>query len=345
MSKKKKYIKPIIIAILCVIVTGSLCFYCYYNIAVKNAVKQDTILYIPTGATYDDVIDTLERNDMLYSMKSFERTASLLSYKERVKSGRYQLNKGASYRRVVEMLRRGDQKAVKVIFNNIRTLEQLAGKITANIEIDSISMLNTLKSDSIHKRYSLDSTTFISMFIPNTYEIYWNTPAEALVERLNREFNKFWNKERVSKLSDSGMSRTEVITLASIVYEESKMSDELSTVAGVYVNRLKIGMPLQADPTVKFAVQDFTLKRILNIHLSVDSPYNTYKYKGLPPGPICMPSIKAIDGVLDYEKHKYLYFCAAPDFSGYHKFAANLSQHNRNAREYHRKLNSLKIYK
>ncbi len=340
-TKHLKYIIPLGIGAI-ILVLFSLC---YYNFTVRNAVKQNTLLYIPTGSNYEDVIDSLKSKDILHSISFFERAATLLSYDDRIKSGRYEIKEGATYRGVIEMLRRGGQIPVRLTFNNIRTLDQLAGKITANIELDSISMLNALKSDTIQSMYHFDSTTFISMFLPNTYEVYWNTTAESLIERMNREYNKFWNDERVAKLDSIGMTKIEAITLASIVYEETKMGDELSTVAGVYVNRLNIGMPLQADPTVKFAVGDFTLKRILNIHLSVESPYNTYKYRGLPPGPVCMPSIKAIDGVLDYKRHKYLYFCAAPDFSGYHKFASNLSEHNRNAREYHRKLNSLKIYK
>lgn len=342
---KRVRVKHIIAVVVPLLLVLSFFVYQYYNLTVRDAVKRNSYLYVPTGATFDNVVDSIEEYDILHEIGSFNIVASLLSYGKSVKSGRYELKKGSSYKDVVEKLRRGDQSAVKITFNNIRTLEQLAGKITSNIELDSLSMLDVLRSDSIHYEYKLDSNTFISMFLPNTYEVYWNSSADALVERMSRESRKFWNDERELKLKECGMTKIEAITLASIVYEESKMSDEFSTVAGVYVNRLKIGMPLQADPTVKFAVGDFTLRRILNKHLKVDSPYNTYKYLGLPPGPISMPSLKAIDGVLNYGKHKYLYFCAAPDMSGYHKFAATLSQHNRNAREYHRKLNSLRIYK
>ena len=180
------------------------------------------------------------------------------------------------------------------------------------------------------------------MFIPNTYEMYWNSSADDFIRRMKKESDRFW-KSRDAKLARTGLSRDEATTLASIVYEETKRKDEMPVVAGVYINRLKRGMPLQADPTVKFAVGDFSIKRVLYAHLDVDSPYNTYKYSGLPPGPICMPSIAAIDAVLDYADHDYLYFCAKDDLSGAHNFAKTLADHNRNAAAYARALNRLKI--
>ena len=189
------------------------------------------------------------------------------------------------------------------------------------------------------EKYGFKPEEMIGMFIPNTYEVWWNITPEGLTERMKKEYDNFWNEERVAKLARTRLTQKEVTTLASIICEETRMTDEMPTMAGVYINRLRRGMLLQADPTVKFAIGDFTIRRVLNRHLEVDSPYNTYKYAGLPPSPICMPSIKGIDAVLNYKESNYLYFCAKEDFSGYHNFARTLSEHNQNARRYANALN------
>lgn len=260
-----------------------------------------------------------------------------------IKPGRYLIEPNMSVIRVARMLKLGEQTPVNVTFNNVRTIPQLAGKISEQLDIDSLELQNYIFSESSYKKYGVDSINMLSIFLPNTYELYWSTSAEGFTDRMFREYNNFWTDKRVAQLKKSGLSRREAITLASIVYEETKQRDEMPRVAGVYLNRLRIGMPLQADPTVKYALQDFTLKRILNKHLEYDSPYNTYLNRGLPPSPISMPSIAAIDGVLNAEKHSYLYFCARPTFDGYHNFATTYSQHLNNARAYTNELNRRKI--
>ncbi|MFR9533984.1 MAG: endolytic transglycosylase MltG [Rikenellaceae bacterium] len=274
---------------------------------------------------------------------AFKIYAKYLNLNSTIKPGRYSFTPGLSVIRIVRMLKLGEQEAVNVTFNNIRTLPDLAGRISSQLDVDSLQLLNYLQSDEVAKKYEFTEQTLLSMFIPNTYQFYWNTTPEKFVDRMHSEYNKFWTNDRQSKAKALNLSKLEVMTLASIIYEETKQTSEMARVAGVYVNRLRIGMPLQADPTVKYAVGDFTLKRVLNKHLEFDSPYNTYKYKGLPPSPILMPSITAIDAALSPEKHSYLYFCARPTFDGYHNFAKTLSEHNANARAYINELNRLKI--
>lgn len=303
------------------------------------AVDSDTSFTIATGSDYGVLRDSLEASGAINSMSTFELIARLRSLDSNVKPGYYTLDKGQNYMDIVLKLRAGEQTPITVTFNNIRSLEQFAGAVSKSIEADSTQLITLLRSDSVQASYGLDQRTMLAMFIPNSYEFYWNTSAESFLARMKGQYDSFWNDSRSAKLSESGLSRLEAITLASVVYEESKIVDEMPTIAGVYLNRLRIGMPLQADPTVKFAVGDPTLRRILFKHLEVDSPYNTYKYAGLPPGPIAMPSVAAIESVLNPQKHNYLYFCANADFSGRHAFARTLSEHNRNAAAYSRELN------
>lgn len=243
------------------------------------------------------------------------------------------------------MLRAGRQVPVKVQFHNIKTLEDFASAISTQIEPDSSSLINLINDDEYISEFGFNQQTIYSMFIPNTYEVYWNTKADDFIKRMYSEYNNFWNNKREAKLQDIGMTKIEVSTLASIVDEETYINDEKKTIAGVYINRLNKGIRLQADPTVKFAVGDRAIKRVLTKHLEINSPYNTYKHAGLPPGPINIPSISGIDAVLNYEKHSYYYFCARADFSGYHHFSKTLTQHLRYAREYQRLLNKNRVWK
>ena len=303
-----------------------------------RAIDSDAVLLVPTGSDFATLIDSLESKNVLHNPKRFERWACSRGLDSSINPGRYQLKAGTSYASLINVLKSGRQTPVRVTFNNLRTPERLAGVLARKLEPDSLTWIKALTSDSLAKPYGLTSQTLFTLFIPNTYEFYWNTTPEAFLQRMKKESDRFW-ASRESKLARCGLSREEIYTLASIVYEETKRVAEMPRVAGVYLNRLRIGMALQADPTVKYAVKDFTLRRILHSHLEVDSPYNTYKYPGLPPGPICMPSIDAIDAVLDYEDHDYLYFCAKDDLSGAHVFARTLDEHNRNARAYARALN------
>lgn len=307
-----------------------------------KAVNSETVLFVPTGSSYRQLLDSLSSAGVSVDGIYFRAAAKLKGLSDKVRPGRYELKKGMSYPELVGMLRSGAQSPVRVTFNNIRTLPALAGAITRKLEPDSTAVAEVLMNDSIAQSYGFRPETFISMFIPDTYEFWWNCDPQTITDRMKREYDKFWQK-RDPLLARTGLSREQAVTLASIVYEETKYKPEMARVAGVYMNRLREGMPLQADPTVKFAIGDFTIKRVLHRHLEVDSPYNTYKYAGLPPGPICMPSIAALDAVLNYETNDYLYFCAKDDLSGAHAFARDLAGHNRNAQAYARALDKLGI--
>jgi len=313
----------------------------------KNNVKKNTqqVITISKEASIADIIDTLKSKDILKNYTTFDIVSDLKSYPDLIKPGRYMIKPGMNNNKIVNMLRVGNQVTIKLVFNNIRNIHQLAGVIGKQIESDSLQVLNALKNDSLMLSVGADTMNVLGIMIPNTYEVYWNLTAEGFVKRMGKEHKRFWNKKRLKKAKKIGLTPREVSILASIVQEETTFYKEMPKVAGVYINRLKRGIRLQADPTVKYAVGDFTIKRVLNKHLAYDSPYNTYRYKGLPPTVISMPTIQAIEAVLDYDKHKYLYFCAKDDFSGRHAFAKTLKEHNRNAARYRRALNKRRIYK
>ena len=260
--------------------------------------------------------------------------------------GHYVVKDGMNVIEIVRMFKLGLQTPVKVTMNNVKIPAQLAGKLSKQFEADSVEFVQVLTDKALAKKLGFDNPlTMFSIFIPNTYEFYWTATPEEFVDRMYKEYKRFWTAERDAKRKRSGLNRVEVVTLASIVYEETRKVDEMPRVAGVYINRLKTGMPLQADPTIKYAMQRFDLRRILKSYLKTPSPYNTYINKGLPPSPICMPSVEAIDAVLNFEKHEYLYFCARHTFDGYHNFAKTYSQHLANARLYQQELNKRKIMK
>lgn len=307
--------------------------------------KEHVYIHIPTGSTYSDVIEIITSSGYLLNIESFKWVSSRMGYPYSIKAGRYKLTDQMSNKTLVTMLRAGLQTPVRVTFTGFRTPQQLAQKISKQIEADSAEIVEAFRSVEIANQYGFSKETFISMFIPNTYEFFWNTSAKGFFDRMKKEYEIFWTEERDKKAKDLGLTRIKVSTLASIVEEETVRVDERPRVAGVFVNRLKRNIALQADPTVKFALGDFSIRRILTKHLQIESPYNTYKYRGLPPGPINAPSISSINAVLNYENHKYLYFCAKPDYSGYHSFATTLAEHNKNAREYQRFLNRERIYR
>lgn len=312
-----------------------------YNQFYGNAVTEERDLYVSKRADYKSLTDSLM--PVIRHRAAFRFYAEHIGLEGSFKPGRYVLQPGMSVIEVARMVKLGIQTPVMVALNNVRTSAQLAGKIAWQIDADSTEIVQVLTSKKIAKDVGFDSLTLFSMFIPNTYEFYWTVTPEDFVRRMRKEYDRFWTQEREAKRSRSGLSRLEVMTLASIVAEETRKSDEMARVAGVYINRLRKGMPLQADPTIKYAMQDFGLRRILYRHLKYPSPYNTYINKGLPPSPICMPDIRAIDAVLDFEKHDYIFFCARPTFDGYHNFARTLSEHNANARAYSTELNKRKI--
>lgn len=319
----------------------------YSRVFVPNVMLETAheLFYIPTGSDFRYVADGLEESGIIEDRKSFDWVAAKKGYDQRVKPGRYKIRNGLSNNELVNMLRSGNQDPVMVVFNNVRSLNDLSGKVAQYLETDSLQLAAYLSDSELPSRYGFADATFTSMFIPETYEFFWTTSPEAFAERMKQEYEDFWDGERDRKAKRLDMTRSEVVTLASIVDEETLYDDENSRVAGLYMNRLEQGIPLQADPTLKFALGDFARQRILNEDKEIDSPYNTYKFKGLPPGPISIPSVAAIDGVLDFEKHRYLYMCAKADFSGYHAFARDYNQHLRNARAYQKELNKRRIYK
>lgn len=324
-------------------VSGLIMAYVFYNrIYQSNVVleyEKEQYVYIPTASTFDDVVQILSDNGIVRKSSSFRWVAERKNYVNRIKSGRYLLKNGMNNNELVNLLRSGRQTPVNVVFNNIRTKEQLAGKVSAQLELDSLSLLQAMLDTAFLNPLGMNADNVSSLFIPNTYEFYWDVSIPDFLARMEAEHHHFWNELRLKKAKQLGLSPEEVSTLASIVEKETLKKDEQPTVAGLYLNRLKKGMKLQSDPTVIYALQDFTIKRVLNKDLKVDSPYNTYMNKGLPPGPIALPSIRAIDAVLNHEQHAYLYMCAKEDFSGYHNFAKTGTQHYINARKYRRALN------
>lgn len=301
--------------------------------------EQTGYVYIRTTDTFQDVLEQLRLRQMVRNIESFVWMAEFMDYPGQVRPGRYKVSNGMNNRELVSLLRSGRQDPLRITMQNFRTKEQLAGKIGALLEADSLSLINLLNDKVRMKSYGLTPASALGLFLPDTYEFYWNTTSEAFVEKMCKEYEKYWTEERRKKAVALGLSPAEVATVASIVMQESNKKDEWPVIAGVYLNRLKKGMKLQADPTVKFALGDFGLRRVRHVHLQIDSPYNTYKYAGLPPGPIYLASKSAIDSVLNARQHSYLYFCASPDMSGYHRFAVNYEQHQQNAREYQRALN------
>lgn len=306
---------------------------------------QEIILYIPEGASYSQAMDSIRTNVPLRHPKSFDWIARQKNYPANVKPGRYIIGHKMSYVEIINMFRSGNQAPVNVTFNNIRTLYDLADKIGGQISADSASIIDFLLNSDNYLKDGFTKETVIAVFIPDTYQFFWNTGPDALYSRMLREYRRFWNDERRAKAKEINLNPPEVSTLASIVDEEAARSDEKPMIAGVYINRLRRGIPLQADPTIKFVLDDFTITRVLRRHLQIDSPYNTYKNNGLPPGPIGCPTIESIDAVLNAEKHDYLYFVAKADFSGYHHFSRTLSEHNRYAYIYQKELNKRRIFR
>ena len=313
--------------------------YLYGINSVKNTKTID--LYVSTGSTLDILTDSLVANKVIDMPERFKKYALFRNLKNRtVEPGKYRIQSNSTLHELVNDLRKGNgEKEVRINLNNTRTLEDIANKITENIEVSSFDFLMLLTQTETQEKYGFNSESIRTLFIPNTYNVWWDISKEELLERMAKEYKRFWNADRRAKVKEIGLSQTEVSTLASIVYSETKKADEAPKVAGVYVNRLKRGMLLQADPTLVFALGDFSVRRVLNKHKEINSPYNTYKNTGLPPGPIITPPISYLDAVLNYSSHEYLFFCAKPDYSGYHAFAKTNAQHNVNARKYYTFLN------
>ena len=329
-------------------ITGVIILIILYRIIFGLNIKSEKnyqAIYIPTGATYQQVLDTIKSHYIIKNLKVFNWVAKKKNYPALIKPGRYILGKDLSYIGLIDHLRSGKQIPVLLTFSNARTINQIAGKIGSDIEADSLQILNFLLNDSNYKNDGFKKENIIALFIPDTYEIYWNTSVKELYARMLKEYRKFWNKERLEKAKEKNLDPFEVAILASIIDDEVAKPDEKPRIAGVYLNRLKRGIPLQACPTIKFALNDFSITRVLKKHLLVESPYNTYKHKGFPPGPIGCPTIEGIDAVLNAEKHDYLFFAAKADFSGFHNFSRTLSEHNHYSALYQKELDKRKIFK
>ncbi|MBC6410930.1 MAG: endolytic transglycosylase MltG [Ekhidna sp.] len=339
-----------IIAIFLVVFTtmlSSFAFYAYQIIYTPNVLVEAAPLEfaIPQGTGFKELQNELSKRRIINDPVSFGFLAKLKNLDTSIKPGLYSLDSDMTNIQLINLLRSGRQTPVNLTFSNARLLSQLPEKIARNLEIDSADVATLMLADSTAQYYGFDPQDFIGMFIPNTYQVYRTATAKDILNRMKQEYDKFWTEERLQKAKNLNMTQKQVSTLASIVQGETNKMDEVSTIAGVYINRLQRGIPLQADPTLIYAIGDFSIRRILNKDKAFDSPYNTYKHKGLPPGPINMPSIRVLDAVLNYEKHNYLYFCAKEDFSGYHVFARTLKEHNRNAIKFQRALNRERIYR
>ena len=298
-------------------------------------------LYIRTGSVYADVKKSLVDEKIIGNIYFFNLLAEKLKYSKLVKAGRYQIKNGSSVFNLIRMLRSGNQSPVNLVINKIRLKEELAKKIADNFECDWASVMMVLNDTKTLHNFNVDSNTVLTTVIPNTYSFLWNTSAKKILDKLHTEKEKFWTKERLAKAKAINLTPLQVYSMASIVEEETNAAEDKGKIASVYLNRMAAGMMLQADPTVKFAMKDFGLKRIMQKHLSFPSAFNTYQNLGLPPGPICTPSIKTIDAVLDAPQTSYIYFVAKPDFNGYSNFATTYAEHLVFAKAYQQALDSL----
>ncbi len=331
--------------LLLIVLVGGFAAYKVYTFIFEPAVLSPSEVLIEKTTPFVDLAQQMENDGIIASKRKLLTVAELKRFDRAVMPGRYLLKENMSNNDIIDMYRSGNQTPVKLVFHNIRTRQELAGVLGNTLMNDSIEFLNVLLDEAYIQSKGFDIHTAVCPFIPNTYEVYWNTSPKAIYERMLVEYNNFWTDERKQKATAAGLTPQEVIILASIVEEETKLNKEKPIVAGLYLNRLRKGILLQADPTLRFALHDFTIKRILNKYKEIDSPYNTYKYVGLPPGPIRMPDLSSINAVLNYQKHDYLFMCAKADFSGEHAFAKTLREHNANARAYHNALNQRRIYK
>lgn len=337
---KKKLVIFLVLSVLLITFT----FYGYQMLFTPNVLvgKGDQLIVIQQDATFRSLQKQLHDEGIVNDMVTFSFVARVMGFDRQIRPGRYPLRGNMSNLNAIRALRQGGQRAgVRVTFSHARKIDELVGKITANIGVtqeELMSALDRFIADTTANTEGFTKENIISMFIPNTYEVFFNITPEDLVMRMHAEYRNFWNVQRLEKAKLAGLSPLEVSALASIVQAESSKAAEAPVIAGLYINRLRKGIPLQADPTLIFAIGDFTIKRVLNTHKEIDSPYNTYKFTGLPPGPVALPYIATIDAVLDFSKTDFLYMCAKEDFSGFHNFTGSLREHEQNARRYQQAL-------
>jgi UPF0755 protein len=339
-TAKKFIIVLVIILVVALGVTGFNYYLKYYGPSVTG---NREYLYIHTGATFNDVYDTIKADGMVKDTESFAWAAQQMNYANRVKAGRYRLREGMSNRKLINMLASGSQDPVTLSFHDLRLKEQFAGFVSKKIEPDSLQILGILDSAAFLAPYGFTPDNVYTMFLPNTYQLYWSSTPEKFFKKMNAAYEKFWNGDRRAQAVAEHLSPIEVTILASIVDAEALHDAEMPIIAGLYINRLNKGMKLESDPTIIFAEKDFTIHRVLSRYLTINSPYNTYMHTGLPPGPIMMPSRAAVDAVLNYQRNNYIYMCAKEDFSGNHNFATNHADHLINAHKYQQALNERNI--
>lgn len=338
--------KIILLGLLAILAVGGYFGVKFYKVFfAANTSGKVKYLYVRTGHHLDDLFEEIRRTDALTEIGTFSQAAAKMDLARSLKPGRYKLTKGMNNRSIINMLKSGNQDPVKLKFQNLRKKENFAAYLSANLEPDSLTFINVLDSVALIEKYGFNKDNSYVMFIPNTYEMYWNVTALDFFDRMHKEYEKFWTDERKQKAAALNLTPIQVSILASIVDAEALYDKEMPIIAGLYLNRLNKGILLQADPTVIFANNDFTVKRVTNSLLQVQSKYNTYKYAGLPPGPIMMPSINAIDAVLNRDQNNYIYMCAKEDFSGYHNFAVTVQEHELNAKKYREALNKRNIFK
>lgn len=340
--RKKRLLLIIPITILLV---GAACAATIYHYLFSPVVKssETSYIYINEKDSLKSIMQKIKAEGKTKDLKGFEWMASYYDYGQHIKTGRYAIHPQESSVQLYRRLSRGQQAPVNLIVPSTRTLDRLVQSVSKQLMLDSIDIATPLADSAFCAKLGYTLQNISCLFIPNTYQVYWNISPEGFFKRMQKENKNFWNEKRMKEAKEIGFTPEEIITIASIVEEETANNQEKPVIAGLYINRLRKGMLLQADPTVKYAMQNFTLKRILNVHLETDSPYNTYKYAGLPPGPIRIPSITGIESVLHYSRHTYLYMCAKEDFSGTHNFTSSLSQHLLNAQRYQRELNKRRI--
>ncbi|WP_276485920.1 endolytic transglycosylase MltG [Paraflavitalea pollutisoli] len=330
--------KKLILIVLIILLAGAAFIGWRFFLGNTPFEEKRKFLYIRTGhANYEEVLQTIKDSNFVRNPGSFDFLARRLDLPELVKPGKYEITKGMSLSAIVRMLRNGQQSPVNLVVTKVRTKEDLAGIIGRRFECDSASVMAYMSNEDTLRHYGFDANTIMATVYPNTYTYFWNTTPPAIFKKLFAEYKKVWTPERLQQAQALGLSPVQVYTFASIIEEETQNNSEKDTMASVYINRFRSGMPLQADPTVKFALRDFTLKRIYEKHLQVESPYNTYRNKGLPPGPICTPSLITLDKVLQSPNTKYLYFVVSPDLTR-HIFTENYKDHMTYAREFHKSM-------
>jgi len=346
-AKKKGKIVFRLLIVITLLLGSAFAYFTFFKPNIYLDGKKYKFIYIPTKASYEEMIDMLEEENILENKKTFEWISKAYNLQDNFKPGKYRVIAGMSNRQLINLIKSGKQELVRLTFNySDRTPADLITKISEKLEISESELETFFENDTpIRQKYNLTEESIRCLFLPETYELYWNTPLPDLMSKVEGTYNKLWNNARKQKAKQCKLTQAEVIILASIVQCESAIEDEQEKIAGVYINRMQKNMPLQADPTLLYAIGDFNRQRVLNDDKDINSPYNSYKNKGLPPGPICLPYTQAIDAVLNYKRHNYVFFCAKPALNGYSDYSETYEQHRKFAEAYQKEMNRRGINK